>query len=104
MISARPSDEQRVVRARRGAAIVVERELAGRAVDERPAEEQRRRADRADDQVLEPRLERAGQVDVDRAQDVERDREPLEAEEQRHQVRRPATKNTMPAPAAASSA
>ena len=57
---------------------LVEAELAGRAVDERRAEEQRRRADRADDQVLEPRLERPDQVDVDRAQDVERDREPLE--------------------------
>ena len=58
------------------------------AVDERRAEEQRRRADRADDQVLEPGLERADEVDVDRAEDVERDREPLEPEEERHQVRR----------------
>ena len=64
----------------------VEAELAGRAVDERRAEEQDRRAEGADDQVLEPRLERALAVGVERAEDVERDREPLEAEEQRHQV------------------
>ena len=59
-----------------------------RAVHERRAEEQRRRAERADDQVLQPGLERALAVVVDRAHDVERDREPLEREEQRHQVRR----------------
>ena len=70
-----------------GGGDLVEAQLAGRAVDERRAEEQRRRADRADHEVLEPRLERADQVDVDRAQHVERDREPLEAEEERHQVR-----------------
>src|SRR5581483_2176432 len=66
----------------------VERELPRRAVDERRAEEQRRRADRADDEVLQTRLERPDQVDVDRRQHVERDREPLEPEEERHQVRR----------------
>src|SRR5207245_1753595 len=64
----------------------VERELARRAVDERRAEEQERRAEAADDQVLEPRLERAFELDVDRAEDVERDREPLEREEEGHQV------------------
>ena len=58
------------------------------AVDERRAEEQRRRADRAHDQVLEAGLERSDQVDVDRSQDIEPDREPFEAEEERHQVRR----------------
>ena len=88
MISARPSTSSESFECP-AAAILSKPTLAGRAVDERAAEEQRRRADRADDQVLEPRLERADEVDVDRAHDVERDREPLEAEEHRHQVRRP---------------
>src|SRR5581483_6270068 len=78
--------EQGVVGVRRGPD-PVEAELAGGAVDERGAEEERRRADRADDQVLQPGLERADEVDVDRAEDVEGDREPLEPEEERHQVR-----------------
>ena len=67
-------------------AISREAELAGRAVDERRAEEQDRRAEAADDEVLEPRLERADELDVDRAEDVEGDREPLEPEEERDQV------------------
>ena len=54
-----PDDEHRGVRRARSAPILSNDELAGRAVDERRAEEQRRRADRADDQVLEARLERA---------------------------------------------
>src|SRR6185437_9635634 len=66
---------------------LVERELTCLAVDERGAEQQRRRPDRADDQILQAGLERPDQVDVDRREDVERDREPLEPEEQRHQVR-----------------
>ena len=37
---------------------------------------------------LRPGLERAHEVDLDRAEDVEADREPLEAEEERHQVGR----------------
>src|SRR5581483_11702779 len=49
-------------------------------------EQQRRRPDRADDEVLQARLERPDQVDVDGREHVERDREPLEAEEQGHQV------------------
>ena len=70
---------------RRGDA--AERDLPRRAVHERRAEEQRGGAERADDEVLEPRLERALEVVVDRAHDVERDREPLEREEERHEVR-----------------
>ena len=70
------------------AAILSKLSWPGRAVDERRAEEQRRRADGADHEVLQPRLERADEVDVDRAHHVERDREPLEPEEERHQVRR----------------
>ena len=66
-----------------------EPELAGRAVDERAAEEQDPRAEASDDEVLEPGLERLAAVRVERAEDVERDREPLEREEHRHQVRRP---------------
>src|SRR6185437_11541241 len=54
----------------------------------RRAEEQRRRAERGDGEVLQPRLERALQVVVDRAHHVEGDREPLERKEQHHQVRR----------------
>ena len=66
---------------------LVEAQLARLSVDERGAEEERRRADGADDQVLQARLERADQVDVDRAEGVEADREPLERQIQRHQVR-----------------
>ena len=73
-------------RARVASSICREAELAGRSVDERRAEEQHGRAHPADDQVLEARLERADEVDLDRAQDVEADREPLEAQEERHQV------------------
>src|SRR5262249_44928990 len=40
----------------------------------------------ADDQVFEPRLERAFELAIDRAEDVERDREPLEPQEEGHQV------------------
>ena len=59
-----PDHEHRVVPvAERGDA--VEAQLPGLAVDERGSEEQRRRADRADDQVLEAGLERTDQVDVD---------------------------------------
>ncbi len=61
---------------------------AGAAVDERRAVEQRRRPDRADDQVLEPRLERLRPRAVRAAEDVERDREQLEGDEERDQVLR----------------
>ena len=58
------------------------------AVDERQAVEQRGRAGRADDQVLEARLERRRPPHLRRAHDVERDGEQLEADEHRHEVRR----------------
>src|SRR5947208_682095 len=64
----------------------VEGELARRSVHQCGAEEQYSRAEAADDQVLEPCLERAFELAVDRAEDVERDREPLEPQEERHQV------------------
>ena len=65
---------------------------ARRPVQEREPVQQGGRADRADDQVLEARLERVLAPHVRRAQHVERDREQLEAQEQRHEVlgRRPA--------------
>ena len=65
-----------------------EPELGGRPVDEGRPEQQHRRAEAADDEVLQAGLERALHADVVRAEDVERDREPLEAEEERHEVRR----------------
>ena len=58
----------------------------GRTEHERRAEQQDRRAERADDQILEAGLERGLEVDVDGAEDVEAERKPLEPEEQRHQV------------------
>src|SRR3954447_6950970 len=61
-------------------------EPSGFAVDERRSEEQDRGPEAADDQVLESRLKPTEQVAVDRAQDVERQREPLEAEKERQQV------------------
>ena len=82
-----PGHEERVV----GAGRLADRrepELAGRAVDERAAEQQDPRAEAPDDQVLEARLERRAPVRVERAQHVESDREPLERQEHRHQVRR----------------
>ena len=63
----------------------LEGQLAGRPVDERRAEEQHGGAEPADHEVLQARLERALPARVDRAEDVERDREPLQAEEERHQ-------------------
>ena len=84
-----PRDEQRVagqVLSRDRVGDPVEGDLAGRAVDQGRAEQQHRRTEAADDQVLEPRFERALELAVDRAEDVERDREPLEPQEERHQV------------------
>ena len=60
--------------------------MAGRPVDERRTEQEHGGAEAPHDQVLEPRFQRAHDVHVDGAEDVQRDREPLEAEEQRHQV------------------
>src|SRR3990172_186399 len=64
----------------------VEAQLARRPVRKRGAEEEDRRAEAADDQVLEPGLQRRVPVRVEGAEDVEDDREPLEAEEEGHQV------------------
>ena len=80
-----PDEQQHVVRTR-SRADLREFELSGRAVNERGAEKQHSRADTADDQILEPGFEGADEVHVDRAEDVKRDREPLEPEEERHQV------------------
>src|SRR5512132_3926312 len=63
-----------------------ELQLTRRAVDEHRAEEQDGRAEAADDEVLEARFQGAHDVDLDRTEDVEADREPLQPEEQRHQV------------------
>jgi hypothetical protein len=80
-----------------------EAELTGCAVDECRAEEQDRRAEAADDQVLQPCLQRRLAMRVERAEDVEGDREPLEP--RKSVIRLPAvTKKAIPAPAAASSA
>ena len=59
---------------------------AGGAVDQRQPVDQRGRADRADHQVLQPGLQRALAAVLRGAQDVQRDRQQLEAEEQRDQV------------------
>src|SRR6266516_1931518 len=82
-------DEQRVAGQVLGADRVrdpVEGELPRGSVDERRPEQEHGRAEAADDQVLEPCLERALPLAVDRAEDVERDREPLQPQEERHQV------------------
>ena len=86
----RDAGQQQRVAARRLDALgdLAEARPAGRAVDEREPVEQRRRADRPDDQVLEPRLERALAPHLGRAQHVERDREQLVADEHGHEVRR----------------
>ena len=64
----------------------VELHRAGGAVDQRQAVEQRRRADRPDHEVLEPGLERRAPAQLGGAQHVERDRQQLDADEQRDQV------------------
>ena len=61
---------------------LVEAQRAGRDVGEAAAEQQRGRPDGARDQVLEAALERRLAVDVEGAQDVQRDREQLERDEQ----------------------
>ena len=84
-----PGEQHRIVRqALRARRLrdLSEAELAGGAEDERRAEQQHGRAEAADDQVLQARLERADEVELDRAEDVERNREPLQPEEERHQV------------------
>ncbi len=59
---------------------------SGGAVDQRKAIEQRRRADRAHDQVLQAGLQRALAPHFGGAQHVQRDRQELEPQEQRHRV------------------
>src|SRR5438093_996576 len=61
-------------------------ERTGGAVDECGPEQQHGGAEPADDQILERCLEPAEPVAIDRAEDVERDREPFQREEQGHQV------------------
>ncbi len=60
----------------------------GRPVDQGEPVQQRGRADRSDDQVLEPGLERARPVELGRAEDVQGDREELETDEQGDEVGR----------------
>src|SRR6185503_1571519 len=79
-------DEEELVRVSRSGGDVLEADDACGAVDERTPEEKDRRAEAPDDQVLEAGLERCDLLDRDRTEDVERDREPLEPEEHRHQV------------------
>ncbi len=84
-----PDQDQRVVGEVGADALSDRREVggaAGAAVDEGRAVEQGRRADRADDQVLEPRLERLRARAMRAAEHVERDREQLEGDEERDQV------------------
>ena len=56
------------------------------AVDQRRSEQQNCGAEAADDQVLQRRLQAAEPVAIDRAEDVQTDREPLQRQEERHQV------------------
>ena len=61
-------------------------ERTGGAVDERGSEQQHRRAESADDEVLQRSLEAAEPVAIDGAEDVEADREPLQPQEEGDQV------------------
>ena len=61
-------------------------EVPALAVHERRPEQEHGRAEAADDQVLQARFEAPHQIAVDRAEDVERQRQPLEPEEERQQV------------------
>jgi hypothetical protein len=80
--------DQGVVREPASDAISNAGELGGAraAVDERQAVEERRGAERAHDQVLEARLERLPPHEGRAAHDVQRHRQELERDEQRHQV------------------
>ena len=60
--------------------------VAGGAVDQRQPVQQRGRAHRADDQVLQAGLQRGGAARLGGAQHVQRDRQQLQADEQRDQV------------------
>ena len=83
-----PSEPPASLPAEVAAPIADEVGRAGGAVDERQPVDERRRADRADHQVLEPRLERLLAAGLRRAQDVQRDRQQLDPEEHRDQVLR----------------
>ncbi len=61
-------------------------ERAGGAVEQRQAVEQGGRADRADHEVLEAGLQRGGAAQLGGAEHVERDRQQLDADEQRQQA------------------
>src|SRR5581483_1742868 len=65
-----------------------ERERAGLRVDERNAEQQERRGDGGEDEVLDAALERALRAVRIRDHRVERHRQELEPDEQRREVRR----------------
>ena len=86
----RAQRDDRVVRAalgqRCGNAAVHER--ARRAIEERSAVDEDNRADRAEHEVLEARLERGTALAVEGAEHVQRQREELEADEQRDERRR----------------
>ena len=64
----------------------VERQRAGEAVDQRAAVEQQARGQRAEHEVLEPGLGRAGLVAVERGHHVERQALQLEREVERQQA------------------
>ena len=85
-----PHQDEGVARVAVGEHLVdlVEVGRSRRAVDERQPVEQRRRPERADDQVLEARLERSCAADRRPAQHVERHRQQLERDEERDQVLR----------------
>ena len=83
-----PHQHEHVVRVALGEAgpDAVELELAARAVGERGAVEQEGGADRSDDQVLEPALQREQVVGLDRDQHVQRQREELQRDERGHEA------------------
>jgi hypothetical protein len=80
-----PGDQQQVA-ARHLAGYLSEVERPGCAVDKRRAKDENRRAETAHDQVLEARLDRLRALALQRAEHVQRDRQPLQAEEERQQV------------------
>ncbi len=82
------SGSRRKAAARQRARDRTEVRRARRAVDHRQPVQQRRRADGADDQVLQPRLQRMLAAQLARAEHVERDRQELQPDEQRDRVLR----------------
>ena len=99
-----PEQDEGVVGVAAGAEGVGDRGEVGRAggaVEHREAVEEGRRPDRADDQVLEPGLERALALQGRSAHHVERNREELEADEEADQVLRAARGSPSPGPSRA---